>query len=456
MESVTGRNQETNYNQLPSLVKDAIPFIFDDFPIYDETHRIPLETKILNHFMFREICTTPFARWKWELNGKLQEIMPYYNELYKTAALEYNPLDDVNYSRWLNQNTIGTDNYSENNDRNKTGNTTDNKTYQDKIVDTKNTKDVLDGETNTTENIDTTGTKSGNEDTTGNKTGNKDTVDTTTGNEDTTGNTKGDEHGTGNITTSSTSDTTGSLTRDEGITEHGEVSEVTNQQLNESSEHSSDTHTINAHNDTPMSTLEPLENLEYLSRADLTDQKMKEDSTHHATTDTTKNTTSDLNRDTGVSEDSSSNTTNAGNEDSKQDRNYTENQTGNRTFKQEENIHETYTDNDTGNRTYKDNETGNRKLVGKEERDDIRTIDVNDNIDKSGNSNVQGSYHETNNDTIKSDRNKTGNRQDWEHWQGKMNSRITYSEMIMEYRKAILNIDLLIINELEECFFLIL
>ena len=66
------------------IIQAARPVIFDfDFPIYDETLRIPLELKILRHYYTREIGVETYGLWKWRLNSKLNEIMPMYNKLYE-------------------------------------------------------------------------------------------------------------------------------------------------------------------------------------------------------------------------------------------------------------------------------------------------------------------------------------------------------------------------------------
>ena len=56
------------------------------------------------------------------LNTRLEEILPYYNQLYKSALLEFNPLYDVNITRTHNR-TI---------DENKTENGTSTETSTDK------------------------------------------------------------------------------------------------------------------------------------------------------------------------------------------------------------------------------------------------------------------------------------------------------------------------------------
>ena len=87
---------------ISEIVKKGIGKIFDNedrFPIYDETHREELCKKILMHYYTREICAETVGLWKLWLNNRMREIMPYYNELYKTVDMDYNPLEDVNYKR---------------------------------------------------------------------------------------------------------------------------------------------------------------------------------------------------------------------------------------------------------------------------------------------------------------------------------------------------------------------
>lgn len=66
------------------FISAAIPKIFNfDYPIYDESHRVPLEHKILRHYYTREIAAETFELWHLWLNDKLNLIMPKYNKLYE-------------------------------------------------------------------------------------------------------------------------------------------------------------------------------------------------------------------------------------------------------------------------------------------------------------------------------------------------------------------------------------
>ena len=76
-------------------IDSALPKIFDfNFPIFSENHRAELEHKIIKHYYTREIGFETVGLWKLNLDRMLNEIMPYYNELYKSAALEYNIEDE--------------------------------------------------------------------------------------------------------------------------------------------------------------------------------------------------------------------------------------------------------------------------------------------------------------------------------------------------------------------------
>ena len=84
------------------IVKNAYPRIFLDFPIYDESHREELCTKILLHYYMDEIGLETYALWKLQLNIRLREIMPFFNTLYE--AMGHSDLfSNVNINRTYNK-----------------------------------------------------------------------------------------------------------------------------------------------------------------------------------------------------------------------------------------------------------------------------------------------------------------------------------------------------------------
>ena len=82
------------------LIDKAVPVIFNfSFPCFDESYRKVLCKKILMHYYTREICEETVGLWKLRLCTKLNEIMPYYNQLYRSAAIDFNPLYDIEYTK---------------------------------------------------------------------------------------------------------------------------------------------------------------------------------------------------------------------------------------------------------------------------------------------------------------------------------------------------------------------
>ena len=93
-------NGETSgFNEINKILTTVAPKIFNfDYPIFDEEYRVPLEVKILRTYYTREICEETVGLWKLRLQNKLCNIMPYYNQLYKSALLEFDVFNDVDYT----------------------------------------------------------------------------------------------------------------------------------------------------------------------------------------------------------------------------------------------------------------------------------------------------------------------------------------------------------------------
>lgn len=98
-ENLAGNSESKGGDNVASIIAAARPLIFNfDYPIFDSTYKSVLETKILRHFYTREICEETYGLWKLRLNDKLNIIMPYYNKLYESELLNFNPLYDVDYT----------------------------------------------------------------------------------------------------------------------------------------------------------------------------------------------------------------------------------------------------------------------------------------------------------------------------------------------------------------------
>lgn len=121
-ETMAGLETSVGGDDVDQVIQNAIPSIFNfSFPIFDESYRNVLETKILMHYYTREIAHETVGLWKLKLKTKLNEIMPYYNQLYKSELLDFNPLYDVDITRTHMKNSSGTRDTDENRDTESTG-----------------------------------------------------------------------------------------------------------------------------------------------------------------------------------------------------------------------------------------------------------------------------------------------------------------------------------------------
>ena len=95
-EEAAGLKDSVGYNDVNEVVEKAYPKIFDSSLVfYNEETKARLLPKILIHYYQREIGFETVGLWKLKLNQKMREILPYYNQLYASEALEYDPLKNV-------------------------------------------------------------------------------------------------------------------------------------------------------------------------------------------------------------------------------------------------------------------------------------------------------------------------------------------------------------------------
>lgn len=76
----------------------------DLYPIHDELHRPVLNDLIVNHYYNQEIGMETIQLFQFAMMRRMMEVMPFYNQMYKSVALTYNPLITVD----LVSDTTGT------------------------------------------------------------------------------------------------------------------------------------------------------------------------------------------------------------------------------------------------------------------------------------------------------------------------------------------------------------
>lgn len=95
-ETYAGLVESAGFADVGKVIEDSRAKVFDfEYPIFDENYRQALESKILLHYYTQEIGLETVGLWKLKMQAKLNEIMPYYNQLYKSELLTFNPLVDV-------------------------------------------------------------------------------------------------------------------------------------------------------------------------------------------------------------------------------------------------------------------------------------------------------------------------------------------------------------------------
>ena len=108
---------------IKTLIDNNFDFQMTSYPIFDENYRETLNNNILHHYYENEIGFETAPLFRFYLNQKLNEIMPYYNELYKVQKKLINDhllLNNVNLTEELkSKNTTQTSSVSQSTNKGK-------------------------------------------------------------------------------------------------------------------------------------------------------------------------------------------------------------------------------------------------------------------------------------------------------------------------------------------------
>lgn len=157
-----------NYTiELYKLLEMGFKLPLDDYPIFDEAHRATLNDKIIAHYYFREIGQETPSRFSFNLRRKMNEIMPYYNQLYESEMIKYDPLFTTYFTSMKESERKGQGKTFSENDRkrnNDIGNVYSGVKLGDYNTDNTHTNDEVGKETGTehkvrTDNLAENGTK---------------------------------------------------------------------------------------------------------------------------------------------------------------------------------------------------------------------------------------------------------------------------------------------------------
>lgn len=109
-EQKAGLEESVGFNNINSVLDKSWDKIFTtNWEIFDESYRKILCEKILRSYYTREICAETVGLWQLWLDSTLCEIMPMYNQLYKTTIYEFNPLYNTDMTTTFTKTVTGND-----------------------------------------------------------------------------------------------------------------------------------------------------------------------------------------------------------------------------------------------------------------------------------------------------------------------------------------------------------
>lgn len=148
-ESKSGLEVSGGSGDVDNIIANSWNKIFTSkIPFFDEEYRSVLCQKILKHYYLREICCETVGIWTLWMNTRLEEIMPYYNQLYESAKIKFDPMHDVDLTRKHEMNIAGTSKED--------GTRTDSTTGKRTLTGTRDTDITGSGTRNTTSGSDET------------------------------------------------------------------------------------------------------------------------------------------------------------------------------------------------------------------------------------------------------------------------------------------------------------
>ena len=138
-ESMVSAEEPLGFDKMSAVLRPQIVNkVMPSYPIFDESYRYNLNRKIIQHYYTREIGEETYGLWKLRVAATMQEIMPYYNQLYKSELEKINPLYNLDYTTTRHINTENSKNAHNSTDGTKQNVGTSDLDYGEKGNDNKN------------------------------------------------------------------------------------------------------------------------------------------------------------------------------------------------------------------------------------------------------------------------------------------------------------------------------
>lgn len=200
--------------------------LFDDmeYPFFNERYQREFETHLIRHFFTREIGYETEWLFKFKLETWLQINMPYYNQLFESELIKYDPLSNINMRTQQDTQKDKVTDSTQDTDQTDTGDSTTKSSFDH--TGNEQVGEMVTGneDTDTTNQSITDMTVDGTNDTDTNR--QSDTNVLSNGTDKTDTNNQSDTHvlsnGTDNTDTENQSESTTDTTGDENTTSHSE------------------------------------------------------------------------------------------------------------------------------------------------------------------------------------------------------------------------------------------
>jgi hypothetical protein len=387
------------------LLQRGYKLALNSYPIWAEEYRPFLNQKIIDHFMFREIGQETPDRFNFFLQRKMNEIMPYYNKLYESELIQFDPMA-TEFFKEGTESRHNRDYESQANNNSKRGETVGDVFSKNEDTAHDQTFGQVSGE-----NVKGSYSKQGDKtvDTTSEKTEDLKQDKTSQKNENFTQDKTRNDLTTNNLHTKTISDGTSDGTASKTGTNNTVFSDIPQAGVETTTVTSPDG-TVTTTTKGYATTETNVSTSENAKTSDKTHSQTDTDNTGTVKTDITEKITND-------------NTTN-----------YTENNRNDNTTNFSETEQTDWHENGSNTEAsdYKNDETTNYKTNNKEDSErNITTNEKKSNVHK--------------------ERSKTGENTS-EIYTGKGRKGISPSELILKYRQTLLNVDMMIIEELETLF----
>lgn len=121
-EQKSGLSESVGFTDVDKVISESWDkIITTNVKFFDDSYKPVLCKKILKHYYLREIGCETVGVWMLWLNTRLEEIIPYYNKLYESELIKFNPLYNTDLTRTHNKKNEGTNEESTTGSRNLTG-----------------------------------------------------------------------------------------------------------------------------------------------------------------------------------------------------------------------------------------------------------------------------------------------------------------------------------------------